>query len=82
MSRATRSQGDRRASLRRMMRVCLALLLASSSGAAAAAEGAVKPTLALVGGQMIDGYEGPPLRDGVVLDRGHRIIGRGAALTR
>ena len=26
-----------------------------------------KPTLALVGGQVIDGYEGPPIRDGVVL---------------
>ena len=36
-----------------------------------------KPTLALVGGQVIDGYEGPPLRDGVVLIAGDRILAVG-----
>jgi imidazolonepropionase-like amidohydrolase len=36
-----------------------------------------KPTLALVGGQVIDGYEGSPLRDGVVLIAGDRILAVG-----
>lgn len=36
-----------------------------------------KPTLALVGGQVIDGYEGPPIRDGVVLIAGDRIVAVG-----
>src|SRR2546427_10276660 len=36
-----------------------------------------RPTLALVGGQVIDGYEGPPLRDGVVLIAGDRIVAVG-----
>ena len=42
-----------------------------------------KPTLALVGGQVIDGYEGPPIDDGVVLIAGERIVavGRRAELT-
>jgi imidazolonepropionase-like amidohydrolase len=38
---------------------------------------APKPTLALVGGQVIDGYEGPPIRDGVVLIAGDRIVAVG-----
>ena len=38
---------------------------------------ALKPTLALVGGQIIDGYEGPPIRDGVVLIAGERIVAVG-----
>jgi len=33
-----------------------------------------RPTLALVGGQVIDGYEGPPIHDGVVLVAGDRIL--------
>lgn len=37
----------------------------------------VKPTLALVGGQVIDGYEGPPIHDGVVLIAGERIVAVG-----
>jgi imidazolonepropionase-like amidohydrolase len=36
-----------------------------------------RPTLALVGGQVIDGYEGPPIRDGVVLISGERIVAVG-----
>jgi imidazolonepropionase-like amidohydrolase len=36
-----------------------------------------RPTLALVGGQVIDGYEGPPIRDGVVLIAGDRILAVG-----
>ncbi len=36
-----------------------------------------RPTLALVGGQIIDGYEGPPIHDGVVLIAGDRILAVG-----
>jgi imidazolonepropionase-like amidohydrolase len=45
--------------------------------AAAPAAAADKPTLALVGGQVIDGYEGPPIHDGVVLVAGNRIVAVG-----
>jgi imidazolonepropionase-like amidohydrolase len=45
--------------------------------AAAPAAAADKPTLALVGGQVIDGYEGPPIPDGVVLVAGNRIVAVG-----
>jgi len=37
-----------------------------------------KPTLAFVGGQVIDGYEGPPIHDGVVLIGGERILAVGS----
>jgi imidazolonepropionase-like amidohydrolase len=36
-----------------------------------------KPTLALVGGRIIDGYEGRPIEDGVVLIGGDRITAVG-----
>jgi imidazolonepropionase-like amidohydrolase len=36
-----------------------------------------RPTLALVGGQVIDGYEGAPIHDGVVLVAGDRIVAVG-----
>ncbi len=36
-----------------------------------------RATLALVGGQVIDGYEGPPIHDGVVLIGGERILAVG-----
>lgn len=39
---------------------------------------AERPTLALVGGQVIDGFGGPPIRDGVVLIAGERIVGVGS----
>ncbi len=59
----------------------LALLVAIASTASAAqpraAASAARPTLALVGGQVIDGYEGPPIRDGVVLIAGERIVAVG-----
>jgi imidazolonepropionase-like amidohydrolase len=45
--------------------------------AAAPLAAAERPTLALVGGQVIDGYEGPPIRDGVVLVAGERIVAVG-----
>ena len=50
--------------------VCLwsAARFAHATTAVEAAD--LAPTLALVGGQVIDGYEGPPIRDGVVLIAG------------
>src|SRR5512132_1341804 len=48
-----------------------------SAGTVFAAEPAVKPTLALVGGRVIDGYEGRPIEDGVVLIAGERIVAVG-----
>ncbi len=54
--------------------IALSLLFAAAALAASAAD---KPTLALVGGQVIDGYEGPPLQDGVVLIAGDRIVAVG-----
>src|SRR5215510_7381309 len=56
---------------RMLLEACAALILA------AAPASADKPTLALVGGQVIDGYEGPPIRDGVVLIAGNRIVAVG-----
>jgi imidazolonepropionase-like amidohydrolase len=47
------------------------------AGTVFAAEPAVKPTLALVGGRVIDGYEGRPIEDGVVLIAGERIVAVG-----
>ncbi|PYQ05230.1 MAG: Xaa-Pro dipeptidase [Acidobacteria bacterium] len=49
-----------------------AMLIARAANAAEP-----RPTLALVGGQVIDGYEGPPIRDGVVLISGERIVAVG-----
>jgi len=54
--------------------VLLALSLAAAAGAA---EPAGAPTLALVGGRIIDGYEGRPIEDGVVLIAGNRITAVG-----
>jgi imidazolonepropionase-like amidohydrolase len=52
-------------------------LLSHASPAVAAAEPGPAPTLALVGGQVVDGYGGPPIRDGVVLIAGERIVAVG-----
>ena len=52
------------------------LLLIALAVAASAAEPA-RPTLALVGGRIIDGYEGRPIEDGVVLIAGDRIAAVG-----
>ena len=54
--------------------VVVATASAETSGASTSTD---KPTLALVGGQVIDGYEGPPIRDGVVLIAGERIVAVG-----
>ena len=56
----------------------LAAILGTTSLATRPASAAeTRPTLALVGGQVIDGYEGPPIRDGVVLIAGDRIVAVG-----
>jgi imidazolonepropionase-like amidohydrolase len=57
--------------------LCLVLLVVVTTGPVAADESPVKPTLALVGGQVIDGYEGSPIHDGVVLVAGERIVAVG-----
>lgn len=56
-----------------------AIVLLTALAAAAQSNSALepKPTLALVGGQIIDGYEGPPIRDGVILIAGERIVAVG-----
>ena len=61
--------------MRRLLSACL-LVLASSvvSGAEAPAP---KVTLALVGGRIVDGYEGRPIEDGVILVAGERIAALG-----
>jgi imidazolonepropionase-like amidohydrolase len=54
--------------------VLLALSIAAFAGAA---EPLPAPTLALVGGRIIDGYEGRPIEDGIVLIAGNRIVAVG-----
>ena len=54
-----------------------ALLVLSLAAAAGAADPGAAPTLALVGGRIIDGYEGRPIEDGVVLIAGDRIAAVG-----
>jgi len=61
--------------MRRFLTVSLAGLI--SAGTLIGAEQAGKVTLALVGGQVIDGYEGRPISDGVVLIAGERIVAVG-----
>jgi imidazolonepropionase-like amidohydrolase len=51
-------------------------MAALCSGALLAAD-LPKPTLALVGGRIVDGYEGPPIEDGVILIAGERITAVG-----
>lgn len=57
----------------------IALLLAGAGSVrlSAAAETTGKGGLALVGGQIVDGYEGRPISDGVVLIAGERIVAVG-----
>jgi imidazolonepropionase-like amidohydrolase len=56
---------------------CALVLGVALCASLAAAEPAAKPTLALVGGRIIDGYEGTPIDDGVVLIAGERIAAVG-----
>lgn len=69
--------------MKRPTRALLASLLLAAVFSAAASLSAqtpaasAKPTLALVGGRVIDGYEGKPIEDGVVLIAGDRIVAVG-----
>ncbi len=58
--------------------VLFLIVLVSLPLAARAGDSSAKPTLALVGGRVIDGYEGPPINDGVVLIAGERILAVGS----
>jgi len=60
-------------------RAAFVAVLALSAAVPAAADEAPRPTLALVGGQVLDGYGGQPIRDGVVLIAGERIVAVGPA---
>src|SRR5258708_9335380 len=61
------------------LRAAVLAVLAACTGALKAGETADrKPTLALVGGQVIDGYEGPPIHRGTVLIAGDRIVAVGS----
>jgi hypothetical protein len=64
-----------------MMGRFAALLLTAAIGASVAAEPAPARTraIALVGGTLIDGNGGPPLRNSVVLIQGERIAAIGQA---
>lgn len=56
----------------------LSLLITTVASAAQKASApASTRTIALVGGQVIDGYEGPPIRDGVVVIQGNKITAVG-----
>jgi imidazolonepropionase-like amidohydrolase len=57
--------------------LALGVSLVSTTDAHEAPKPGTQPTLALVGGQVIDGYEGPPIQDGVVLLAGDRILAVG-----
>jgi imidazolonepropionase-like amidohydrolase len=50
-----------------------AVLLALVASTVASAQGTPPRSLALVGGQLIDGHGGPPLRNSVILIEGERI---------
>jgi hypothetical protein len=64
-----------------MRQIRMGLLLLAAASLAGAAE-SVRPTLALVGGRIIDGYEGRPIEDGVAPGRYADVIAvRGDVLT-
>ena len=60
--------------MRRLPGIALLLLLSAPAGGQTAGP---KATLALVGGQIVDGFEGRPIPDGVVLIAGERILAVG-----
>ncbi|MEJ2539656.1 MAG: amidohydrolase family protein [Gemmatimonadota bacterium] len=57
----------------------LLVLFALATLAPAPARAQESPTLALVGGRILDGYGGAPIEDGVVLVAGERIVAAGPA---
>jgi len=63
----------------RLLSFCLSLtLLGAGAAALRGADSAPRPTLALLGGRIIDGYEGRPIDDGVLLISGERILAVGS----
>jgi imidazolonepropionase-like amidohydrolase len=62
---------------RRAGAILLALGALSAAAGASAQSGPPRATLALVGGTLIDGYGGQPLRNSVVLIDGERIVAVG-----
>src|SRR5438105_14732789 len=61
-----------------MRRTLSAALLLFSTLVFAAEPSAPKITLALVGGRIVDGYEGRPIEDGAILIAGDRIADLGS----
>src|SRR2546428_13238829 len=64
--------------MRRHAPAFLLLLACSATALPAADSSAVKITLALVGGRIVDGYEGRPIEDGVILVSGERVLAVGS----
>ena len=60
-----------------LRRLFFAIVLVLTSTPLLAQKGPGKPTLALVGGQVVDGYEGKPIQDGVVVITGDKITAVG-----
>lgn len=58
-----------------LVRIAAVLILAGPLGAGAAEP--PKVTLALVGGRIVDGFEGKPIDDGVILIAGERLAAVG-----
>jgi len=63
--------------MRRYVPVFLLFLACAARALPAAEPTAAKVTLALVGGRIVDGYEGRPIEDGVILIAGERIAALG-----
>lgn len=64
-------------SVLRTIAVALGLLWVYPLAVASEEPSRAKPTLALVGGRILDGYEGRPIEDGVVLIAGEKILAVG-----
>jgi imidazolonepropionase-like amidohydrolase len=63
--------------MRQRLLASLLLLAAAAAPVAGQPSATAKPTLALVGGRIVDGYEGRPIDDGVILVAGERIVAVG-----
>ncbi len=63
--------------MRQRLFASLLLLATAAVPVAGQPSASAKPTLALVGGRIVDGYEGRPIDDGVILIAGERIVAVG-----
>lgn len=63
--------------MRQRLLAFLLLLAAAAAPVAEQPSAPSKPTLALVGGRIVDGYEGRPIDGGVILIEGERIVAVG-----